>query len=476
MNYEYHAIIIGGGSAGLTVASGCAALGAKVALIEKGKMGGDCLNSGCVPSKAFLRSAHLLNEIRCADRLNINANYEAPAIALIMERVRSVIGAIAPHDSKERFEKLGVTVIEAEAVLLDNHRVKANGITLTGKYIVIAAGSKPALPPIPGLKDVPYFTNENIFNINVLPKHLLVLGAGPIGLELGQAFKYLGSAVSIIDQLPCLLPNDDAEAGRLLEQRFSEENINFHLGSKIIEVRPASGGIGVTVEKNGVLQELSGDTLLVALGRVPAVKDLGLENAGVRTDARGYIITDDRFRTSAENIYACGDCAAVGGHGPYQFTHTAGYQGSIVARNLIVPFKGSMDHSIVPWVTYTKPEVAHVGLTEHVAADRGLFGRSIVVDLDDADRSKTDGEEGGFLKIVVGGNGRVIGVTIVADKAGEMIGTGILAVKNKLKPAAFASLMFPYPTQSELYKTAAYLSLKDSFKPWMKKLVKKFLV
>ncbi len=476
MKYEYHAIIIGGGSAGLTVASGCAALGAGVALIEKGKMGGDCLNNGCVPSKAFLRSAHLLNEIRSSDRLNITAKYEAVDIKRIMERVRNIIGAIAPHDSKERFEKLGVSVIRGEAVLLDNHRVKANGVTLTGKHIVIAAGSKPALPPIPGLKDVPYFTNESIFNIDALPKHLLVLGAGPIGLELGQAFKYLGSEVSIIDLLPCLLPNDDAEAGRLLGQKLAGEGVNFHLGSKIIGTKPVPGGVAVTVEKNGVLQELAGDMLLVALGRAPAVKGLGLENAGVKLDERGYIVTDDRFLTSAGNIYACGDCAVVGGHGPYQFTHTAGYQGAIVARNLIVPFKGSMDHAIVPWVTYTTPEVAHVGLTEHVAADRGLFGHSIVVDLDNADRSKTDGEEGGFLKLVVGSNGRVVGVTIVAEKAGEMIGAGILAVKNKLKPSVFASLMFPYPTQSELYKTAAYLSLKDSFKPWMKNLVKKFLI
>jgi pyruvate/2-oxoglutarate dehydrogenase complex dihydrolipoamide dehydrogenase (E3) component len=321
------------------------------------------------------------------------------------------------------------------------------------------------IPPIPGLKGIQYLTNENIFAIEALPKHLVVLGGGPVGLELGQAFRRLGSEVSIIDAQPALLPNDDVEAGRLLEKRFADEGINLHLGSKIVEVKATAGGTEVIIEKSGIVQEVIGDKMLVALGRAP-LNIAGLEVAGVKINKRGYIITDRYLRTGIKNIFACGDCA-----GPYQFTHTAGHQGSIVVRNLILPFKARVDYSAVPWVTYTKPEVAHTGLTEQGAVAKGILKKAITVALGDIDRSIIEGEAGGFLKMIIGNNNRVIGITIVAQKAGEMIASGILAVAKKMRPSVFASVIFPYPTQSEIYKTASYLSLKDAFKPWMRKLV-----
>jgi pyruvate/2-oxoglutarate dehydrogenase complex dihydrolipoamide dehydrogenase (E3) component len=236
-------------------------------------------------------------------------------------------------------------------------------------------------------------------------------------------------------------------------------------------VKNAALSVSVVVEKDGIFQEITGDKLLVALGRAPAVKGLGLENAGVQTDKRGYIITDGKLRTNIKNIFACGDCT-----GPYLFTHTAGYQGSLVVRNLIFPFKAKVNYSALPWVTYTKPEVAHAGLTEQVAVAKGVFKKMITVGLGAMDRSLTEGEEAGFLKIVISKKNRIAGVTIVAEKAGELLLPSILAIAKKMRLPVFTSIVFPYPIQSEIYKTAAYASLKDSFKPWMKNLVKKFFL
>ncbi len=467
MEYNYQVIVIGAGSAGLVVASGCSALGAKVALIEKNKTGGDCLNTGCVPSKTFLKSAHLAGNIRNSQNYGLKTVLNDVDIKEVMARVKSVIKEIEPNDSKERYEKMGVKVILGEGKLINNHTVKIGEDMITGKYIVIASGSEPMVPPIPGLKEVPYLTNKNIFNLEKLPKHLIVLGGGPIGLELGQGFRYLGSEVSVVDMLPLLFPKDDPEVSPLMEKRLKSEGINLFLSSKIVEVRSNANGIIVIIEKVGNRKEIKGDNLLVSLGRSPISKGIGLEKSGVKLDKKGYIQVNDTLQTSVRNIYACGDVV-----GPYQFTHMAGYQGSIVVRNVIFPFKSKVDYSIVPWTTYTNPEVAHVGYTEPWARSLGIYNDSVIINLEEIDRARTEGEKTGFLKLILNDKKIVIGATIVGEKAGEMISIATLAIKKKLKATAFSNLIFSYPTESEIFKFASYKLMKKSFKPWMKRIIK----
>lgn len=466
MKYDYHVAIIGAGSAGLVVASGCANIGAKVALFEKDKMGGDCLNFGCVPSKSFLRSAHIADFIKNSEDFGIESSINKIDITKVMKRVKSVIDEIAPHDSKERYEKLGVDVFSEEAFLADNHTIKTDNINITAKYIVIATGSGPLVPPIPGLKDVPYLTNKNIFNIQALPEHLIVLGGGPIGLELGQGFRHLGSDVTIIDMLPSIFPKDDPEVAPILEKHLIKDGLKLEFNSKIIEVVSENDSVIVVIEKDNKKEKITGDAILVSLGRIPSNKNLGLEIIGINTDKKGYIITDKTLKTSVNNIYACGDVV-----GPYQFTHMAGYQAGIVVRNIILPIKSKVNYSTVPWVTYTKPEVAHVGYTEPWAKSEGIYAEKVVISLAEMDRAKAENDKDGFLKLILGKKNKIIGATMVGEKAGEMIAVASLAIREGLSATNFAGQIFSYPTESEIYKFASYELLKKSLKPWVKKLI-----
>lgn len=472
MKYDYHIIIIGAGSGGLVVASGGASMGARVALVEADKMGGDCLNSGCVPSKAFLRSAHLAKEIGESVRYGLSAAMKDIDISEVMKRVNGIIQTIAPHDSVERFTSLGVDVIPGRGALVNNHTVKINDKSITGKYIVIATGSRPAVPPIPGLSDVPFLTNENIFSIQTLPKKLIVLGGGPIGLELGQGFRHLGSEVEIIDMAAHLFPRDDQEVAPLMEKIVREEGITLTLSAGIKEVKKAGDGIAVILEKDGKIREVAGSHLLVSLGRKPVSKDLGLENCGVNLDQRGYIAVNKYLQTSVKNIYACGDVA-----GPYQFTHMAGYQAGVALRNIIFPLiKARVDYSTVPWTTYTRPEVAHVGYTEPMAREGGLFIGSIMIDLKETDRARTENDTQGFLKLILGKKNRIIGATMIGNRAGEILPLSSMAIRNKMKATAFMSQIFSYPTEAEIFRFASIAAAKKSFKPWMKKAIKALLL
>lgn len=472
MRYNYHIIVLGAGSAGLVVASGGSSLGAKVALVEEDKMGGDCLNTGCVPSKSFLRSAHLAAEIKDAASLGLSARLSGVDVSLIMKRVDDVIRSIAPHDSIERFTSLGVDVIKGKGILVDDHTVRVNERIITGKFIVIATGSRAAVPPIPGLADVPYLTNENIFNLQKLPEKLLILGGGPIGLELGQGFRHLGSEVEIIDIAPHLFPKDDMEVAPLMEQLLRSEGIILTLSAKINRINKNGDEITVVLEKDGITREVAGSHLLVSLGRQPVTKNMGLENAGVKPDPRGYVSVNNYMQTKIKNIYACGDVA-----GPYQFTHMAGYQAGVVIRNIIFPLKkASIDYSTVPWTTYTRPEVAHVGLTEQWAKEEGLFIDSIMVSLKENDRARTDSDTEGFLKLILSRKNRIIGATMVGNKAGEIIPLASLAIRNKMKATVFMSQIFPYPTEAEIFKLASLTWAKKSFKPWMKAVTKTLLL
>jgi len=467
MKFDYHVIVIGAGSGGLVVASGAAQLGAKVALIEAHKMGGDCLNTGCVPSKTFLKSAHIADDIRNSSRFGLKATIKDVNLSEVMKRVKSVIKAIEPHDSKERFESLGVDVFLQKGTLIDKHTVRVGERNITGKNIIIATGSKPLVPPIPGLKDVAYLTNENVFDLTTLPKNLIVLGGGPVGLEFGQGFRYLGSEVSIVDMLPHIFVKDDPEVAPIMEKKLESEGINLFLSSKIIEVKKERKDIIVITERNGQKKEVAGDYILVALGRVPNTKDLGLENAGIKTDKKGYVVTNERLQTNVRNIYACGDVT-----GPYLFTHMASYQAGIIVRNIIFRIPSKINYSTVTWTTYTKPEVAHVGYTEPWAKSLGLYKDSAVVNLEEVDRAKAEKDEIGFLKLITGKRNKLIGATVVGEKAGEMIHLATLAIKRKLKATAFINLIFSYPTEAEIFKFASSELYKRAFKEWMKKLIK----
>lgn len=471
MKYEYHIIVIGGGSGGLVVASGAAGLGAKVALIEGEKMGGDCLNAGCVPSKSFLRSAHLAGLARESQAYGLTIPEIEVDMPKVMGRVASVIKAIEPHDSKERYEGLGVEVIEGYGSLMDGHSVKVGDRLLTAKNIVVATGSTPFVPPIPGIEGVAYYTNKNIFHIDEVPKKLIVLGAGPIGSELGQGFRHLGSDVTLIDMAPGLFGRDDQEVGPLMKEVFEKEGIVLELGVSVVRVKEVDESIQVTIKRGEEESIVQGDTLLVALGRKPNTKGLNLEEIGVAIGPRGHIETDDKLRSSISNIFAVGDVT-----GPYAFTHMAGYQAGLVIQNAIFPVKKSVDYRGVPWVTYTKPEVAHVGLTEGEAKKKGMDYNVYKVPMAGNDRARAEGDVQGFLKLITDKKGVLVGGTMVGDKAGEQIGLANLAVLKKMKISTFMSMTFPYPTELDIYKTAALQALRESFKPWQKQLVERLFL
>ena len=471
MRYDYHIIVMGAGSAGLTVASGAAGLGAKVALLENYKMGGDCLNYGCIPSKTFLRTAHLAKDITNSAEFALDAKLGKVDLKKVMQRVKNVIAEIEPHDSKERFEGLGVDVFLGESQIIDKHTVQIGERKITGKKIVIATGSTGRIPPIPGLDNVGYLTNKTIFDLEDLPEHLVIIGGGPIGLELGQGFRHLGSKVTIIDQNDHLFPKDDPEVWKVMKKVFTDDQIDLCLQCKVKSVSETDNVKSVIVELDGEEKTISGDTLLVSAGRIPNTNVLNLENVGIKTDKRGYIVTDKKLQTSVNNIFAAGDVT-----GPFQFTHMAGYQAGKVVPNAVLGIGGKASYTKVPWTTYTKPEVAHVGYTQPWAEQLGIFSDSMMFQLEEIDRAKADNDRYGFLKLILGKKGRIIGATLVGDKAGEMIPLATLAISRKMKASVFASLIFSYPTQAEIFQRVSFEYLKRSFKDWMKKLIKKIFL
>jgi len=467
MKYDHQIIVVGGGSAGLVVAAGAAGLGADVTLIEREKMGGECLNSGCVPSKSFLRCAHSAAEIRESAGFGIRASFDGVDMEALLGRVGGVIREIEPHDSEERFRGLGVNVIRGEARIVGSHRVRVSEKEMSAKYIVIATGSEALVPPIKGLSGAPFYTNRNIFSLKKLPADLVVLGGGAIGLELGQGFSHLGSKVTVIDMMERLFARDDREVGPLMEKLMQKEGIQFHLGARITEVIQKDKSGFVRIEKDKKIAEVPFDAILVALGRKAVTDGLGLAEAGVAVDERGYVKTNLRQQTSVPGIYACGDVC-----GPYQFTHMAGYQAGIVLRNIIFKYPAKCDYSAVPWVTYTRPEVAHAGYTEEAARSKGFFGESMFCDFSENDRARTEGDLPGFIKIVTDKKGRIIGTTIVGKKAGEIIALSVMAIGRRLKATVFMNMIFPYPTESEIYALSSRNIAKKSLKPWMKKIIR----
>ena len=442
--------VIGAGSGGLSVAAAAAQFGQRVVLFEKGEMGGDCLNYGCVPSKALLAAAKQAQAMRSGASFGIAPVEPTVDFAAVQAHVQRAIAAIAPHDSQERFETLGVTVIRSAARFRDARHVEAEGQLFTARRFVVATGSRPALPPVPGLSEIPFLTNETLFANQTLPHHLLVLGAGPIGLEMAQAHRRLGSAVTVIEARQPLA-QDDPELSAVVLERLAAEGVEILSGRAVAGA--GRGPDGVWLEVDGGVK-LTGSHLLVAAGRHPNVEDLGLDAAGIAVTPRG-ITVDARLRTTNRRVYAVGDVA--GG----RFTHEAGYQAGIVIRNVLFGLPARA-RAAMPHVTYTDPELAQAGLTE--AEARAIHGdrvRIVTSPFAANDRAQAEGRTDGLVKIVTGPRGRILGAGIVGPGAGELIQPWILALDRGLRIGAMAGPVLPYPTRGEAGRRAAVNYFQD---------------
>ncbi|MEP4380100.1 MAG: FAD-dependent oxidoreductase [Alphaproteobacteria bacterium] len=442
--------VIGAGSGGLSVAAGAVQMGASVALFERGRMGGDCLNYGCVPSKALLAAGHAAAHYGHTSQFGVNGTGAEVDFAAVNDHVNGVIAGIAPHDSVERFEDLGVEVFQEGAKFSGPREVIGEGGTrVRARRFVVATGSSPAVPPIPGLDQVSYLTNETVFELRERPRHLIVIGGGPIGLEMAQAHRQLGSKVTVLEAFQVMGP-DDRDLVAVVRARLTAEGIDIHEDTKVVEVKAAGDGVTVVCEHGDGKFDVEGSHLLVAVGRAPNLASLDLEAAGVKHDRRG-IDVDARLRTSNKRVFAIGDVA-----GRYQFTHIAGYHAGIVIRNALFRMPAKVNYDAVPWVTYTDPELANVGLTETAA--RELHGddvRIVTAAFEENDRARTERRTDGMVKAVVGRKGRILGAGIVGSHAGELIQPWILAISQKLKIGAMAQMIAPYPTLGEINKRAA---------------------
>ena len=441
--------VVGAGSAGLAIAAGAQQMGAETVLVEKGRMGGDCLNTGCVPSKALLAAGKAARAHVAA--ANYGVTYPEPKIDFqaVHDHVHGVIAGIAPHDSVERFEGLGVTVIQAAARFTGPRELEAGGRRIRARRFVLATGSTAAVPPIPGIEDVPYVTNETVFDLTECPEHLIVVGGGPIGTELGQAFRNLGAQVTIVE-MDKLLPRDDPELVEVLRRRLMEDGVDLREGAQVKAVARDGSGVAATIERDGRKERLQGSHLLLAAGRRTVIDGLNLEAAGIAHE-RGRLQVDARLRTSNTRVFAAGDVAG----GP-QFTHVAGYHAGVVIKNALFRIPAKADHSAVPQVTYTAPELAQVGLSE--AAARAAHGdgvQTLTWSYGDNDRAMAEREGDGQIKAVVDRKGRVLGCGIVGAHAGELIYPWVLAVARREKVGPIAQMIAPYPTFGEVSKRAA---------------------
>ncbi len=451
--FERNLVVIGAGSAGLVSAYIAAAAKAKVTLIEKHRMGGDCLNTGCVPSKALIRAAKYVNQIQRARDYGMKTASVDFEFAEIMERVHRVIETVAPHDSVERYTGLGVECIHGEGRITSPYSVEVNGKTLTTRGIVVAAGARPLIPPIEGIEDVEFWTSDNVWQMRELPNRLLVLGGGPIGCELAQAFARLGSRVTQLEMLPRLLSKEDPEISDFIHARFVDEGIDVRVDCAARAVRRENGVLRLVCEQQGRSITVEGDHLLLALGRRANTEEYGLQDLGIGTTPGGTIEVDDYLRTKIPTIYACGDVA-----GPYQFTHTAAHQAWYATVNALFGTlkKFRADNSVIPWATFTDPEVARVGLNESEARDRGCSYETSRYDLRELDRAITDEEAHGFVKVLtVPGKDKVLGATIVGDHAGDLIAEYVLAMRHKLGLNKILRTIHVYPTLAEANKFVA---------------------
>jgi pyruvate/2-oxoglutarate dehydrogenase complex dihydrolipoamide dehydrogenase (E3) component len=442
---RYNLVVIGGGTAGLVSAAGAAGLGASVALIESHRLGGDCLNFGCVPSKALLRTARAIGDVRAAREVGITGVGEPRVdFAAVMERMRRLRADISPNDSVERFRGLGVDVFLGHARFVAPDRVAVGGHTLNFRRAIIATGTRPSVPDIPGLSAAGYLTNESIFSLTTLPARLAILGAGPIGCELAQAFARFGSRVTLLCKHDTILPHEDRQAGQHIASVLQNDGVEIRYATRTTKVETRSD-VRILTTNAGALEV---DALLVAAGRTPIIDELGLEVAGVESDPKLGVIVNDRLQTSNSSIFAAGDVCSH-----YKFTHAADAYARIAIRNALFFGRAKASRLVIPRCLYTDPELAHVGWTEEDAAQAGVPIDTYVMDFAHVDRALLDGEASGFAKLhVKRGTDRIVGGTIVARHAGEMIGELTLAMTAGMGLAALADTIHPYPTQVEALK------------------------
>ena len=452
-HFDTNMVVIGAGSAGLVTAYIAAATKAKVTLIEKHKMGGDCLNTGCVPSKALIRSAKIKRYIERAEEFGLEKLDPKVNFAAVMSRIQNVIGQVEPHDSVERYTQLGVDCEIGAAKILDPFRVQVNGQTISTKNIVIATGARPAVPNIEGLRDIPYFTSDTIWELKEQPKRLLVIGAGPIGCELAQSFHRLGSAVSLLNRSARVLPKEDEEIAALVQSNLANDGISLLLGAKPLAFSMNDGEIDLRLEHKGLEQSLRFDACLVATGRQANTSGFGLESLDIELNSNGTIKVNEYLQTKYPNIYACGDVS-----GPFQLTHAASHQAWYVAVNALFGKlkKFKADYRVIPWSTFTDPEVARVGLNENDAKDQGIAYEVTRYDIEDLDRAIADGENYGVVKVLtVPNKDTILGVTIVGHHSGDLIAEFVLAMKHGLGLNKILGTTHIYPTLAESNKYLA---------------------
>lgn len=469
---RYNLVVIGAGTAGLVTAAGAAGLGARVALVEKHLMGGDCLNVGCVPSKALLRAARAYAAVRDARAFGVEVGdgvrVDFPAV---MERMRRLRALISPNDSVQRFRELGVDVFLGKGQFTGRDAVQVGDDTLRFKKAVIATGARAAAPPIPGLSEVDYLTNETIFSLTELPPRLAVIGAGPIGCEMSQAFARFGSRVSLLEAQSHILSREDADAARLVQESLGRDGVELLTESKIVEVRQQGDEKVVVYERSGERHEAAVDQILVGVGRAPNVEGLNLEAVGVDYDQRAGVTVDDHLRTTNPRIFAAGDICF-----PYKFTHTADFQARIVIQNALFFGRAKASALTIPWCTYTEPEVAHVGLYAEQAIKQGMLIDTFTQSFADVDRAILDGEPEGFVRIHVRrGTDKIVGATIVGAHAGDMISEISLAIVGGLGLKTIAGTIHPYPTQAEAIRKVGDQYNRTRLTPRVKKLFATFM-
>lgn len=451
--FDRDLVVIGAGSGGLVSAYIAAAVKARVSLIEKHKMGGDCLNTGCVPSKALIRSARFLEQTRRARDYGFESASAEFDFAQVMERVQQVVKSVEPHDSVERYTGLGVDVIQGEAMIKSPYEVTVNGQTLTTRNIIVATGARPFVPPIPGLDQISYLTSDDLWTLRELPKRLLVLGGGPIGCELAQSFARFGSQVTIVEMAPRLMIREDEDVAELVATRFRAEGIEILAGHTAKSFEVVDGENRLTAEYQGATVSIPFDQVLVAVGRAANTTGFGLEELGVRISERRTIEANEFLQTNFPNIYVCGDVT-----GPYQFTHTAAHQAWYAAVNALFGSfrKFKVDYSVIPFATFTDPEVGRVGLNEMEARQQGVAYEVTTYGLDDLDRAIADGEAYGFVKVLtVPGKDKILGATIVGEHAGDLIAEFVTAMRHGLGLNKILGTIHIYPTWTEANKFAA---------------------
>ena len=470
---RYNLVVIGAGTAGLITAAVAAGLGARVALLERHLMGGDCLNVGCVPSKALIRASRVAAEVRRSGDYGVKLTGTVePDFAAVMERLRRARAAISDEDSAERYTReLGVDVFLGEAKFTGGDGVEVGGATLRFKKAVIATGARAFAPPIEGLEEAGYLTNETVFSLDACPPRLVVIGAGPIGCELAQAFQRLGSQVSLLEMGPHVLGREDADAARIVEQALVRDGVELVVGARLQRVEATPTGRQLHYQVDGQLRSLEVDQILVGAGRAPNVENLGLEAAGVEYDAKEGVRVDDRLRTTNRRIFAAGDCCM-----DWKFTHAADAAAKLVVRNALFFGRDKLSNLVMPWCTYTDPEIAHVGLYAEQARERGIEVDTFQVPLARVNRAFLDGQDDGFIKVhVKRGSDRPVGATIVAAHAGDLISELTLAIVGKVGLGTLARVIHPYPTQAEGIKAAANAYMRTRLTPFVKRIFETWL-